>query len=125
MNEYQEWRMDLVRKSFKYSSERRNIKIKHFHPEKTPGNLEEALDIYWAHGNIDFTQDSLEIHFYDLVSGLINGVCFIVMKYAPEDDAPTYIVMEFDSDYENVFKMFESDNMVDALNFAYSETENK
>lgn len=123
MNEYQEWAMDLLNKSIKYMGEKQNVKIRHFHPEKTPESLGEALDIYWAHGNIDFTPDALEIHFYDLVSGLIKETRFIVMKYAPEDEAPTFIVMEFDDDFENVFEVFSGNSMTDALDFAYDETE--
>lgn len=125
MSEYRKWAMSIFEKSVKYFNEKQNVKIVHFHPEKTPENLDEALKIYWAHGNIDFTPDALEIYFYDLVSDLIRERRFIVMEYSPEDVAPSYIVMEFDEDYENVIKAFKSDSIADALSFAYDKIEVK
>ncbi len=121
MAERDEFLSEYLSKFKKVMEARQGVEVKHFHPEQLPNTLDEALEIYKEHGKLDFIPEALEIKFYTIVSNLIKGDRFIVMSFPIYEEHETYIVMEFDEDFENIEEVYEADNMDDVLAVAYGE----
>lgn len=119
MNKIEQYMDALSAKSIKVLSEIAASEIKHFHPEAKPTSLDEAFKIYEEHGRKDYTKDALEVRFCDLIGGLIKGNRFVMMKYAPDDIDPIFMLMEFDDDFENISKVFEDSDVHIVLTRAY------